>query len=88
MSERTAETACETAPPAGRFTAAAAVRAAESRGETLDQVLDRNVAELLQELRQSGEIHGGPTPMDKKARSRFLAKLDEIIQSLKRQGAL
>ena len=44
--------------------------------------------ELIQELRQSGEIHGGPQPMDKKARSRFLAKLDEIIQSLKRQGAL
>ena len=44
--------------------------------------------ELIQELRQSGEIHGGPAAMDKKARSRFLAKLDEIIQSLKRQGAL
>lgn len=44
--------------------------------------------ELMQELRQSGEIHGGPAPMDKKARSRFLAKLDEIIQSLKRRGAL
>jgi uncharacterized protein len=44
--------------------------------------------ELLQELRQSGEIHGGPAPMDKKARSRFLGKLDEIIQSLKRDGVL
>lgn len=43
---------------------------------------------LVQELRQSGEMHGGPAPMDTKARSRFLAKLDEIIQSLKRQGAL
>jgi hypothetical protein len=51
MSERTAETAHEAAPQAGRFTTAAAVRAAESRGETLDQLLDRNVAELLQELR-------------------------------------
>ncbi len=28
-----------------------AMRAAESRGETIDQVLDRNVVELLQELR-------------------------------------
>ena len=44
--------------------------------------------ELLEELRQRGEMHGGPAPMDKKARSRFLAKLDEIIQSLKRRGAL
>jgi hypothetical protein len=35
----------------GLFDVAAAVRTAESRDETLDQVLDRNVAELLQELR-------------------------------------
>ena len=33
------------------FDATAAVVSAESRGETVDQVLDRNVAELLQELR-------------------------------------
>ena len=44
--------------------------------------------ELMQELRQSGEIHGGPAPMDKKARSRFLSKLDEIIQFIKRRGTL
>ena len=44
--------------------------------------------ELFQELRESGEMHGGPAPMDKKARSRFLATLDEIVQSLKRQGEL
>ncbi len=35
----------------GLFDASAAVLSAESRGETVDQVLDRNVAELLQELR-------------------------------------
>jgi hypothetical protein len=35
----------------GLFDAAHPVRSAESRGETVDQVLDRNVAELLQELR-------------------------------------
>jgi Family of unknown function (DUF6328) len=34
-----------------RFDPSAAVRTAESRGETVDQVLDRNLAELLQELR-------------------------------------
>jgi uncharacterized protein YaiI (UPF0178 family) len=44
--------------------------------------------ELLQDLRQRGEMHGGPEPMDKKARSRFLSKLDDIIQSLKRQGTV
>jgi hypothetical protein len=35
----------------GRLDPSAAGRTAEERGETLDQVLDRNVAELLQELR-------------------------------------
>src|SRR4051812_37073138 len=35
----------------GRFDPALAARSAESRGESLDQVLDRNLNELLQELR-------------------------------------
>lgn len=35
----------------GLLDATPAVRAAESRGETVDQVLDRNLVELLQELR-------------------------------------
>jgi Family of unknown function (DUF6328) len=39
------------AGPVGLLDAARAARTAESRGETVDQVLDRNVAELLQELR-------------------------------------
>jgi uncharacterized protein YaiI (UPF0178 family) len=41
--------------------------------------------ELMQNLRHMGEMHGGPAPTDKKSRSRFLGKLDEIIQSLRRQ---
>ncbi|MEK6553894.1 MAG: YaiI/YqxD family protein [Bdellovibrionota bacterium] len=40
--------------------------------------------ELMQNLRHMGEMRGGPAPMDKKARSNYLAKLDQIIQSLKR----
>src|SRR5204863_2223999 len=44
--------------------------------------------ELMRDLRDMAEVQGGPAPMDKKARSRFLASLDEIIQSLKRRGAL
>jgi hypothetical protein len=40
------------ASAAGRlFDPAAALLSAESRGETIDQVLDRNLAELLQEMR-------------------------------------
>jgi hypothetical protein len=41
----------EAAASPRRFDSSAAVRAAESRGETVDQLLDRNLAELLQELR-------------------------------------
>lgn len=43
--------------------------------------------ELMQNLRHMGEMRGGPAPMDKKARSNFLAKLDQILQALKRAGA-
>lgn len=42
--------------------------------------------ELMQNLRHMGEMRGGPAPMEKKDRSRFLGKLDQIIQSLKRKG--
>lgn len=42
--------------------------------------------ELMQNLRHMGEMRGGPTPMDKKARSQFLGKLDQIIQSLKKRS--
>lgn len=41
--------------------------------------------ELMQNLRHMGEMRGGPAPMDNKARSQFLGKLDQIIQSLKRK---
>lgn len=40
--------------------------------------------ELTANLRHMGEKAGGPAPMDKKDRSRFLSSLDQIIQSLKR----
>src|SRR5215207_1852276 len=51
MRWRSASDAQPPAAPGGPFGHTLAVRSAESRGETLDQVLDRNLAELLQELR-------------------------------------
>ena len=39
---------------------------------------------LLEMLRQSGEFTGGPAPFAKSDRSRFLSKLDETIQSIRR----
>ncbi|MES2964862.1 MAG: YaiI/YqxD family protein [Bdellovibrionota bacterium] len=41
--------------------------------------------ELMQNLRHMGEMRGGPAPMEKKDRSEYLGKLDQIIQRLKRQ---
>ncbi len=40
--------------------------------------------ELMQNLRHMGENRGGPSPMDNKARSSFLAKLDQVIQALRK----
>lgn len=39
---------------------------------------------LLEELRQSGVVGGGPAPMNAKDRSRFLAKLDETVNAVRR----
>jgi len=40
--------------------------------------------DLLAELRGAGEITGGPPPLEKRDRSRFLQRLDEVIQSIRR----
>jgi uncharacterized protein len=40
---------------------------------------------LLDMLRQSGEIGGGPAPFVKADRSRFLSKLDETLHALRRR---
>ena len=47
-----------------------------------DAVAIRN---LLSELREAGEITGGPPPLKKRDRSRFLQQLDEVIQSIRRK---
>ena len=39
---------------------------------------------LLEMLRQSGAIGGGPAPFAKTDRSRFLAALDELINAVRR----
>jgi len=40
--------------------------------------------ELLGELRQTGVVTGGPAPMSPKDRSRFLSKLDDAINAVRR----
>jgi len=41
--------------------------------------------DLLSELRDAGEITGGPPPLKKRDRSRFLQQLDDVIQSIRRK---
>jgi uncharacterized protein YaiI (UPF0178 family) len=41
--------------------------------------------ELLSELRATGEMAGGPPPLQKRDRSRFLEQLNNVIQSIRRQ---
>lgn len=40
--------------------------------------------DLLEELRGAGAITGGPPPIEPRDRSRFLQRLDEIVQSVRR----
>jgi uncharacterized protein YaiI (UPF0178 family) len=41
--------------------------------------------ELSQHLREMGVMTGGPAPMEKKDRSRFLEKLDQLVNAIKRE---
>ena len=43
--------------------------------------------DLLSGLRGAGELTGGPPPLQKRDRSRFLQQLDEVIQSIRRKTA-
>ena len=40
---------------------------------------------LMSDLRDLGEITGGPPPLRKRDRSQFLQQLDELIQGIRRQ---
>ncbi len=44
--------------------------------------------ELMTNLRHMGEVRGGPSGMEKKDRSQFLGKLDQIIQSIRNQHGI
>jgi len=42
--------------------------------------------ELMAYLRESGDITGGPAPFEARDRSRFLQKLDDLIQAILKTG--
>ncbi len=41
--------------------------------------------DLMSALRSAGEITGGPPPLTKRDRARFLEQLDNVIQSIRHQ---
>jgi uncharacterized protein YaiI (UPF0178 family) len=43
--------------------------------------------DLMDELRQGGAVTGGPAPMTPRDRSRFLSKLDEMVNAVRREQA-
>ncbi len=56
------------------------------RSYTQDSIGDAVATrDLLADLRDAGEITGGPPPLTQRDRSRFLQKLDQIIQSVRRK---
>ena len=66
---------------------------ARAIGSTGRPFTDDNIGEavatrdLLAVLRGGGEITGGPPPLTKRDRSRFLQTLDEVVQSIRRNIA-
>lgn len=60
-------------------------------GSTGKSFLESNIGDavatrqLMSDLRESGELTGGPAPFQKSDRSRFLQELDRVIQSIKKQ---
>ena len=45
------------------------------------------VRDLMEELRATGEVRGGPAPMNAKDRSRFLSRLDEAVNAARRAAS-
>ena len=41
--------------------------------------------DLLSDLRGAGQMSGGPPPIEKRDRSRFLDQLDRIIQGIRKE---
>ena len=60
-------------------------------GPTGKPFTDNNIGEavatrdLLAVLRDAGKVTGGPPPLKKRDRSRFLQQLDEVIQTIRRK---
>ncbi|UOO88288.1 YaiI/YqxD family protein [Vitreoscilla massiliensis] len=64
-------------------------RALNVRGEVFsDDMIGHALAmrELMRELREMGQVSGGPAPFAARDRSAFLSSLDRIIQAIKKEA--
>ena len=60
----------------------------KGRAFTEDSIGDALASRALGDhLRQMGIQTGGPAPMEKKDRSRFLSRLDEMVNAIQREGS-
>jgi uncharacterized protein YaiI (UPF0178 family) len=65
----------------------AAVLGTRGKEFTSDSIGDALASrELLSQLRDMGEVGGGPPPIAKKDRSEFLQRLDGIVQRIRKQA--
>jgi len=65
----------------------AAVLGTRGKEFTRDSIGDALASrELLSQLRDMGEVGGGPPPIGKRDRSEFLQRLDGIVQRIRRQA--
>ncbi|AUZ05103.1 MULTISPECIES: YaiI/YqxD family protein [Vitreoscilla] len=63
-------------------------RVLDVRGdEFTDNMIGNALAtrELMKELREAGQVSGGPAPFSPRDRSKFLSGLDRVIQAIKRE---
>jgi uncharacterized protein YaiI (UPF0178 family) len=64
-------------------------RVLDPRGQPItDNEIGQMIAmrDLMDELRQGGAVTGGPPPMTARDRSRFLSKLDELVNAVRREN--
>ncbi|MCZ6778076.1 MAG: DUF188 domain-containing protein, partial [Acidobacteria bacterium] len=65
---------------------------ARALGPTGREFTEENIGEalatreLMSHLRDLGRLTGGPAPFENRDRSRFLHRLDEIVQSIRRKN--
>ncbi len=76
--------------PLAERTIKGGARVIDPQGRVISEVNIAGIVatrDLMHDLRESGEVSGGPAPFRKEDRSRFLQELELVIQAVKRDGS-